>query len=132
MERQSPPEFEAFWRGLQHGRLDFPYCEACGRFHWYPMKFCPHCGSRDIVWRSVRGDGIIYSWTVIRHPFDQKFLEKLPYAVALVEFPDAPGVRLVTNIAAADVERIAIGTRVRPAVAFSDSAEPMVTFTIAE
>ncbi len=45
--------------------------------------------------------------------------DRLPYIVALVEFPDAPGVRLIANVAA-DPETLAIGMAVKPR--FDDGA----------
>lgn len=109
-----PPEFAGFFEAARGGRLAFPRCESCGRFHWYPMKACPHCRSRDIAWRPVAGNGEIFSWTVVRHAFDPAYRDRLPYVIALVEFADAPGIRLVTNIEEADPESLRIGMQVRP------------------
>ena len=50
----------------------------------------------------------MFTWTVVRHPFLREFQSRLPYVVALVEFPDAPGVRLVTNIIESSPEEIGI------------------------
>jgi uncharacterized OB-fold protein len=91
-------EYQPFWRGTQEGKLCFPRCRSCNRFIWYPTICCPYCQSRDIEWTAVKGQGKVYSWTVVRHVFDQKFANRLPMIVALVEFDNAPGVRLVTNL----------------------------------
>jgi uncharacterized OB-fold protein len=92
------PEFAPYWTSLRSGRLAFPWCNDCGRHHWYPMQRCPHCGSAAIEWSQVSGEGTLYSWTVVRHAFSPDYRDKVPYTVALVEFPDAPGVRLVTQL----------------------------------
>ena len=52
-------------------------------------------------------------------PFDPAWRDRLPYIVALVEFPDAPSVRLIANVAA-DPETLAIGMAVTPR--FDDGA----------
>ncbi|HEX2891796.1 Zn-ribbon domain-containing OB-fold protein [Vineibacter terrae] len=107
------PEFAGFFAALQERALAFPCCDACGHFHWYPMKACPHCRSSAISWRRIAGTGSLYSWTTVRHAFDPAWRDRLPYIVALVEFPDAPGVRLIANVAA-DPEALAIGMAVTP------------------
>lgn len=52
MTDEQIPEFAPFWRNVAERRLCFPRCEACGRFHWYPLTRCPHCFSADIEWRA--------------------------------------------------------------------------------
>ena len=42
--------------------------------------------------------GTLYSWTEIHHAFDARYSATLPYIVALIEFDDAPGVRLVAKL----------------------------------
>jgi uncharacterized OB-fold protein len=91
-------EYKPFWKGAREGRLYFPRCHSCERFHWYPSILCPHCQSKEIEWTPIQGQGKVYTWTVVRHPFHPSFQSRLPLIVALVEFEDAPGIRLVTNI----------------------------------
>lgn len=110
----SDPGFAGHFAGLREGALRFPYCAACARFHWYPMPRCPHCRAPSWSWRAVAGRAELYSWTVVRHPFDPAFAAELPYVVALVTFADAPEVRLVTNLVGVEAARIAIGMAVDP------------------
>jgi len=121
------PEFAGFFESLKQRALAFPHCADCGRFHWYPMKACPHCRSHAISWRRVDGAGTIYSWTTVRHAFDPAYQDRLPYIVALVEFPDAPGVRLVANVAAAP-DTLAIGMTVKPRFGGAEDDGTTVTF----
>jgi uncharacterized OB-fold protein len=113
-ENSYPAEFEPFWRSVRNGVLSFPYCDDCRRFHWYPLKRCPHCQSDSVIWRSIEGHGRIFTWTVVHRAFDAAFADQLPYTVALIEFDDAPGVRLVSNIIDADSDDLAIGEPVEP------------------
>lgn len=103
-------EFRPFFAGLARGQLAFPRCADCGRFHWYPMQLCPFCRGASIAWEAVSGVGRVFSWTVVRHDFDPAF--RAPYIVALLEFADAPGVRLITNLVEIEVEDLAIGMAV--------------------
>jgi len=64
MTDEQMPEFAPFWHNVAKRRLGFPRCEACGRFHWYPLTRCPHCFAADIEWCAVEPRGTLYSWTV--------------------------------------------------------------------
>jgi len=130
-EKRPQREFLPFWEGLRAQRLSFPRCEDCGRFHWYPMRLCPHCKSPRIAWTAVEGEGTLYSFTIVRYPFTPDYKDKVPYVVALVEFPDAPGVRLITDLVDVPHERIRIGMRVKPILPPTNEAYPTALFTAA-
>ena len=125
------PEFAGFDRHLREGRLCFPRCRDCGRFHWYPKPTCPHCCSAVIDWQAVAGPGMVFSFTIVRHAFDAKWREALPYIVVLVTFEDAPGVRLVTNVVGIKPEVLLIGAAVEPVFQISDDGEARVLFRLA-
>lgn len=128
MSEASQPEFQPFFEHLQARRIAFPRCEACGRFHWYPMPRCPHCQSSRIVWQPVSGKAEIFSFTNVEHAFDKSRRERLPYIVALVTFEDAPGVRLITNIVDADYAGLRIGTAIEPVFSPGEEGRPLVNF----
>ncbi len=113
-ELSRAPEFEGFFAGLSRHELCFPRCRDCGRFHWYPLKHCPHCQGSDIGWQAVAGPAQLYSWTVVRYAFDPDFAGRLPYIVALVAFDEAPGVRLVSNLIEVETEDLEIGQALEP------------------
>lgn len=120
------PEFDGFRTNASQGRLAFPRCNACKRFHWYPMPRCPHCRSAEIAWAPIDGRGEIFSYTIVRHAFDKSRRDQLPYTVALITFADAPGVRLITNIIEADAGALAIGDAVEPVFAKDGGAAPVL------
>lgn len=123
-----PPELDGFLANARQGRIAFPRCGACGRFHWYPMPRCPHCRSSAIAWQPVAGRAEVFSFTIVRHPFDKRRAEALPYVVALVTFADAPGVRLITSIVGAGALDVSIGETVEPLLAPDDPLGAVVTF----
>jgi len=125
-------EFLGFFENARRGRLAFPKCGACGRFHWYPMPRCPHCQSSDVHWQPVSGRGELFSFTSVTHPFDPSRRDALPYTVGLVTFSDAPGVRLVTNIIGAPAQALRIGMPVEPVFPEKDDAKGLVFFRPAE
>ncbi|MBM0205696.1 OB-fold domain-containing protein [Micromonospora sp. STR1s_5] len=114
MPETRPAEFEPFFAALRAGKLAFPRCSDCHRFHWYPMKMCPHCRSAELVWTPMTGHGRLFSWTVVRHPFDSAQGPAPPFVVGLVEFEEAPGVRLVTNVVDSEASELAIGVDLEP------------------
>lgn len=106
------PEFAAHFEHLAAGRLCFPHCGRCQRFHWYPMPLCPHCRAGDWQWREVSATGSLFSWTEIHHAFDARYSGPLPYIVALIEFAEAPGIRLVGNLVDSPATSLALGQAV--------------------
>jgi uncharacterized OB-fold protein len=73
-------------------------CLDCGSFHWYPASSCPFCGGDRIDWKRLSGRGTLYSYTVVHHAFSPLMKDRIPYIVGLIDLPDAPGVRLVTDL----------------------------------
>ena len=122
------PQFAPHFAHLAAGRLCFPYCAACARFHWYPMPLCPHCQSAGFEWRQVTGRGTLYSWTEIHHAFDVRYDGPLPYIVALIDFADAPGVRLVSNIVGAAADTLKLDMTVAAHFSHDAHGHPQVTF----
>jgi hypothetical protein len=127
-----PHEFEGFFTQAAAGRLAFPRCRSCRRFHWYPMPLCPHCQIDDIGWEPVSGRGEIVSFTHVHHPFDRSRRDRLPYTVALISFADAPGIRFVTNIVGGAEVEIAVGRAVEPVFADAKGERPRVDFQLVE
>lgn len=130
MSDMQSPEFAGFFEHAAQERLAFPRCRACGRFHWYPMPICPHCQADEISWQPVAGNGAIFSYTHVRHAFDDSRRDTLPYTVALITFPDAPGVRFITNIVDAAEADITPGRAVTPVFASAAEGHPKVLFRL--
>ena len=65
-----------------------------------------------MVWVDHPGRGIVYSFTIVHHPVAPELAEHVPYVIALVDFPDAPGARLVVNILGGVSHEIEIGMEV--------------------
>jgi uncharacterized OB-fold protein len=112
---------EPFWRAGAEGRLVMPRCGDCGTFRWPAGPFCPNCRSQNVEWVPP-GNGRIYSFTILPVPGENGAPAQFRIP-ALVEFDDAPGVRLVSALVDAPAERIAIGVPVAvdwmPAANFS-------------
>jgi uncharacterized OB-fold protein len=116
------PETRTFWEAAADGRLLVPKCNACGRFHWYPRRICPHCASSAIEMQEAKGSGEVYSYSIMRRA-------KVPYAIAYVRLSE--GTTMMTNIVDCDFDDIRVGMPVK--LVFKESSEgyPLPMFTAA-
>lgn len=112
---------QPFWSAAAEHRLVCARCGGCGTFRMPPSPFCHACRSQEVDWVQLGGEGRVYSYTVIRRAVVPMLRDSVPYVVAVVELPDAPGVRLVTNIVDVDPDEVHIGMPV--AVGWDDVAE---------
>lgn len=92
---------QPFWEATADHRLMFPACGDCATVRWPPGPFCPACQSQRVAWRPA-GAGRVYSFTVVRGPSRIQ-------VPALIEFPDAGGVRLLAAIVDTPLDAIRIG-----------------------
>lgn len=107
-------ENQTYFAAAAEGRLLVKHCNACGENHFYPRAICPHCFSADTEWRESRGEGQIYSFSVMRRV-------PQPYALAYVQLDD--GVTVMTNIVDCDLDALKIGQRVK--VSFRQTDGPV-------
>lgn len=105
----SDPDTGSFWQAAQDHRLTYQTCAACGRVVFYPRAHCTHCGGQDLKVHDSRGEGAVYSYSVIRQTPDPAFRGDTPFIVALIDL--AEGFRLLTHLRA-DPESAQVGQRV--------------------
>jgi uncharacterized OB-fold protein len=86
------PDTGGFFAAAAREELAVCACAACGAVLHLPRAYCAKCGSWDTVWRTVAGQGHLYSWTTVEHQAHRSF--PVPYTIVLVELDDAPA-RLV-------------------------------------
>jgi len=98
-----------YWDRVARGELAFQRCAQCKTFRHPPGPMCPNCASFDSEWHTVAGKGTIYSWEIVTLALNDALADYVPFNIVLVEFPDAPGVRLVTNCIDASKEDLSIG-----------------------
>lgn len=97
---------EPFWRAAERSELLLPRCAECGTFRWPPGPFCPCCRSQQTEW-VLPGPARIYSFTLVRRALGDNASEVI--APALVEFPQAQGIRLTAAVVGAQVDDLGIG-----------------------
>ena len=100
-----------------------PWCEECGRPHFYPRSLCPHCLSDRLQWRQASGRGTVHTY-VINHKAARGF-DTVPYVIAVIDLEEGP--RMMSNIVV-DGEPTPKNVRIGMAVdVFFDDLTPDVT-----
>lgn len=100
------PTTEPFWAAAREDRLVAPRCGSCGMYRLPPTPFCPECQSTDIDWVQLVGRATVFSFSVV-HGFPG--LPDITIVPAVLDLPDAPGARLVSNIVGVDPDHVHIG-----------------------
>jgi hypothetical protein len=109
-------ENRRFWEAAGRGELVVEHCGPCGRHLFPPRGYCPGCGGRDVDEVVLAGPGLIYSFTVNWNAWQPGM--DVPFALALVEFPEAPGVRVLGRMQDAELDDLKIGQAV--SIGFDD------------
>jgi uncharacterized OB-fold protein len=97
---------EPFWQAARERRLVAPRCGSCGHFRLPPTPFCPECQSQEVDWVELSGRATVFSFSVVR---GLPGLDDLVLVAVVVDLPDAPGARLVSNVIDVDPDEVRIG-----------------------
>ena len=100
-----------FWEATKQHELRYQVCDGCGGVVFYPRRHCPHCMSMNLSWKTSRGEGTIYTYTIIRQIGHPAFRGLAPYVVAWIDLDE--GFRMVSNVVGVDVADVRVGQRVR-------------------
>jgi hypothetical protein len=112
------PHTAPFWEAAKQRRLVAQQCSDCKRFRLPPTPFCPNCQSTNVDWPQLSGRGVVYSFSVVHGLPGHPDITLLP---VIVDLPDAPGARLVSNIIDVDPDTVEIGAEL--AVDFTPIAD---------
>ncbi|WP_317930542.1 Zn-ribbon domain-containing OB-fold protein [Halioxenophilus sp. WMMB6] len=113
---------QRFRQFLQAGEFCLQQCDQCQRYLYHPRLLCPHCGSAQLQWRPVSGEGVVYSTSVVRSP-------KGDYNIALIDLAEGP--RLLSRVVGMAPEAVTIGLPVQALIGRLAEAEPLVLFQAA-
>lgn len=100
-----------FWDGLNAGVIRMQRCTGCERWIWPAEWRCGKCGSYELEWQEVPGEGIVYGWGRTHYPFAPEFNDMRPYTNVLVELPAAGG-RRVFGVLLDAPETVRVGDQV--------------------
>ena len=107
------PDTQPFWDATKRRELTYQTCNRSDAVIFYPRRHCPECGSTDTTWRVSRGEGTVYTYSVIMQSRHPAFADLGPYAVAYVDLDE--GFRIMSNIVGVEdpVRDVKCGMRVR-------------------
>ena len=87
-----------FWDKCNSQHLCFQQCLDCQHLVHPPIPVCPACQSVNRTWKEAPLLGRVYSFTWAHTAAHNSVAENFPYNVVLIDFPQMPGVRLVSNV----------------------------------
>src|SRR5262245_4253905 len=103
---------EPFWRATKRHELTYQQCQDCNEVVFYPRQHCPACGSASLTWRVSAGEGVIYTFSVVRANRSPSFRDLVPYVVAWIDLDE--GFRMMSNVVGLEpVDNVQVGMRVR-------------------
>jgi uncharacterized OB-fold protein len=107
------PDTQPFWEATKRHELTYQTCNTCNAVIFYPRRHCPACGSRDSTRHVSKGQGTVYTFSVVMQSRHPAFAELGPYAVAYVDLDE--GFRLMTNIVGVTdpIKEVHCGMRVK-------------------
>lgn len=99
-----------FWQGLKEGKIYATKCQKCGRLHFPPVADCGDCGSSNVKWTELEGEGEIETFTqVVVKP--ASFSNESNYIVAIARLKE--GVRALAWLIGVEREDVQVGMKVR-------------------
>ena len=99
-----------FWQGLKEGKIYATKCQKCGRLHFPPVADCGDCGSSNVKWTELEGEGEIETFTqVVVKP--ASFSNESNYIVAIARLKE--GVRALAWLIGVEREDVKVGMKVR-------------------
>ncbi len=108
---EAAPETLGFWEGVGRDELLLKWCGAC-KVHLYPRRIvCPHCGTDDLGWKQVSGQGQVYSFSEIHRAPAKDMEASVPYTVGIVQL--AENVHLFGRLYAAAGAEMRVAAPVR-------------------
>ena len=118
------PDSKHYWDGVKAGELRYQTCNDCnGAVNFYPTAHCQKCGGANLTWHVSKGEGTVYTFSVVMQNRIPGFQELGAYAVAYVDLDE--GFRMLTNVvgAADPTTGVKVGQRVKVEYEQQDSGE---------
>jgi uncharacterized protein len=118
------PDTKNFWEGAKAGELRYQVCSDCkGRVNFYPTAHCQGCGGSNLTWKVSKGEGTVYTFSVVMQNRIPGFQELGAYAVAYVDLDE--GFRMLTNVIVDGdpTQLVKIGQRVKVDFEKQDTGE---------
>lgn len=102
-----------FWNGCAERRLLIQRCVACGAFQSPPRLLCRNCRSDSFDWHESKGNGRVYTYTIVHYPGTPSLRAQVPYVVVVVKLDDCEGALLTSNLVGDDALDVTVDRAVR-------------------
>jgi len=112
-----------YWEGTRRHELRIQRCRQCRGWQWGPEWICHRCHSFDLGFEATPAKGVLFATERVWHPVHPALVDSVPYVVALVELPDADGVRVVGNLLGDALVDVPIGSKVTAVFEDHDDGE---------
>lgn len=122
-----------YWAAIDQGRFVIPECDGCHHRFLPPRMFCPSCGSESLSWLESKGQGQIYSFSVVEKAPSPSFAKSVPYVIALATLDDLPrGSRFYARLVDVDPTQVRVGQRVSVAIRQLEDSRALPVLVVAE
>ncbi len=111
LPRFPEPDTEPFWEATKDHELKYQVCDDCGGVVWHPRRHCTHCTSLSLSWKTSKGEGTVYTYSIVRQNYYPAFREEIPYVIAWIDLDE--GFRMLSNVVGVDAESVSCGQRVK-------------------
>jgi len=116
------PNTQGFWDGVKAHELRYQTCDDCGAVVFYPRIHCTSCLSRNLSWNVSKGEGTVYTFSVVVQNRVPAFIELGAYSVAYIDLDE--GFRMFSTVLVDDpMTEISIGQRVKVDFEVQDEGE---------
>ena len=82
------PDTEPFWEATKQHELKYQTCNKCSEVIFFPRRHCSRCGSDDTKWSVSKGEGTVYTFSVVMQSRHPAFKDLGAYSVASQVFDD--------------------------------------------
>lgn len=106
------PNTDGFWDGVKAGELRYQVCNDCQTVVFTPRLHCTSCMSRNLSWKTSKGEGTVYTYSVVVQNRVPAFIELGAYSIAYIDLDE--GFRMLSTVVTEDpMTDISIGQRVK-------------------
>jgi hypothetical protein len=113
MPRFFEPDTEAFWEATKNQELLYQQCNVCDTVVFTPRAHCTNCGSSDLARKVSKGEGTVYTYSVVRQNRNPSFADLGAYALAYIDLDE--GFRMLSNVVGVQnpLTDVKVGQRVK-------------------
>ena len=126
------PDTQPFWDATKNSELKYQQCNTCNEVVFYPRGMCTNCGSSDLAWKTSKGEGTVYTYSVVRQNRSPAFSGLGAYALAYIDLDE--GFRMLSNVVGIGkpLTDVKIGQRVKVQFEKQDDGEYPVPVFVPE